>query len=71
MLGSIIHGTQDDIENWQLRKQKFLPKTTEICYKNVSNVSQNLGGQAVHFVRTNETCPPGKTAEVYGIKRSK
>ena len=45
-----------------LGNSSFLPKTTKICYKNVSNVSQNLGGQAVHFVRTNESCP-GKTAE--------
>ena len=41
----------------------FLPKTTEICYKNVSNVSQNLGGQAVHFVRTTSESCPSKTAE--------
>ena len=47
-----------------LANSSFLPKTTEICYQNVSNVSQKLGGQAVYFVRTSESCP-GKTAEVW------
>ena len=52
------------LKTGNLGNSSFLPETTEMCYKNVSNVSRNPGGQAVHFVRPNESCP-GKTAKVW------
>ena len=61
------------LKTGDLGNSSFLPKTTEIWYKNVSNASQNVGGQAVHtyYMLYAQTEATRVKRQKYGIKKAR
>ena len=61
------------LKTGDLGNSSFPPETTEIWYKNVSNVSQNVGGQAVHtqYMFYAKTKATRVKRQKYGIKKAR